>query len=232
MLNELKDRVCRANIDLVHQGLVVQTFGNVSGVDRESGHVVIKPSGVSYDQMKPKQMVVLSLATGEIVEGDLRPSSDTPTHLAFYRAFESVGGVVHTHSTYASAWAQARRDLPAFGTTHADFFHGPIPITRELTADEIADDYEANTGTVIVERFAELDPAAMPAVLVAGHGPFAWGPTVEKAVENGVALEIVARLAIETLRINADAQPLSQAQLNKHFFRKHGPGAYYGQEGK
>jgi len=232
MLNELKERVCQANIDLVHQGLVVQTFGNVSGVDRESGHVVIKPSGVSYDQMKPKQMVVLSLATGEIVEGDLRPSSDTPTHLAFYRAFESVGGVVHTHSTYASAWAQARRDLPAFGTTHADFFHGPIPITRELTADEIADDYEANTGTVIVERFAELDPAAMPAVLVAGHGPFAWGPTVEKAVENGVALEIVARLAIETLRINADAQPLSQAQLNKHFFRKHGPGAYYGQEGK
>lgn len=232
MLNELKERVCQANIDLVHQGLVVQTFGNVSGVDRESGHVVIKPSGVSYNQMKPRQMVVLSLGSGEIVEGDLRPSSDTPTHLAFYRAFESVGGVVHTHSTYASAWAQARRHLPAFGTTHADFFHGPIPITRELTAEEIADDYEANTGAVSVERFADLDPAAMPAVLVAGHGPFAWGPTVEKAVENGVALEIVARLAIETLRINPDAQPLSQAQLNKHFFRKHGPGAYYGQEGK
>jgi len=232
MLDDLKKRVCQANIDLVHQGLVVQTFGNASGVDRDSGHVVIKPSGVSYDQLKPKQMVVLELETGRIVEGDLRPSSDTPTHLALYREFESLGGVVHTHSVYASAWAQARCELPALGTTHADFFHGAIPVTRELTAEEIADDYEANTGAVIVERFARLDPASMPAALVAGHGPFAWGPTVEKAVENGVALEIVARLASETLRVNPDAPPLSQAQLDKHFFRKHGPDAYYGQDNR
>ena len=230
MLDELRQRVCQANLDLVSEGLVAGTFGNVSGIDRASGHVVIKPSGVSYETLTPEQLVVLSLATGEVVEGDLNPSSDTPTHLALYRAFENIGGVVHTHSTFASAWAQARREIPVLGTTHADFFHGPVPVTRELTTDEIAGDYEANTGGVIVERFAEIDPGHIPAALVGGHGPFAWGPTVEAAVESAVALEIVARLACETLRINADAQPLSPAQLDQHFFRKHGPDASYGQK--
>jgi len=230
MLDTLKQRVCQANLDLVTQGLVVQTFGNASGVDRDSGQMVIKASGVPYDAMTADDMVVVSLETGEVIGSDLRPSSDTPTHLSIYKAFAGVGGVIHTHSTTASAWAQARKEIPALGTTHADFFHGPVPITRELTTEEIADAYEANTGEVIVERFADLDPGEMPAVLVAGHGPFAWGPTVEKAVENAVALEIVARLAIETLRISPRPQPLSQAQLDKHFFRKHGPGAYYGQE--
>ena len=232
MLEELKQRVCQANLDLVTQGLVVQTFGNASGVDRDSGQMVIKASGVPYDTMTADHMVVVSLETGEVVGSDLRPSSDTPTHLSLYRAFAAVGGVVHTHSIHAGAWAQARKEIPALGTTHADFFHGAIPITRELSPDEIADAYEANTGAVIVERFAEIDPGHMPAVLVAGHGPFAWGPTVAKAVENAVALEIVARLAIETVRVSPDPQPLSQAQLDKHFFRKHGPEAYYGQENK
>ena len=230
MLAKLRQRVCRANLDLVAKGLVAGTFGNVSGIDRDGGRVVIKPSGVSYETLTPEQLVVLSLETGETIEGDLNPSSDTPTHLALYRAFESIGGVVHTHSTFASAWAKARREIPVLGTTHADFFHGPVPVTRELTADEIAGDYEANTGVVIVERFAQLDPGHIPAALVGGHGPFTWGPTVEAAVESAVALEIVARLACETLRINADAQPLSPAQLDQHFFRKHGPDASYGQK--
>jgi L-ribulose-5-phosphate 4-epimerase len=232
MLEQLKQRVCKANLDLVTQGLVVQTFGNASGIDRDSGQMVIKASGVPYENMTAEDMVVVSLDTGEVIGSDLRPSSDTPTHLALYRAFTTIGGVIHTHSIKASAWAQARKEIPPLGTTHADFFHGPVPIARELTKDEIADAYEANTGLVIIERFAELDPGEMPAVLVAGHGPFAWGPTVEKAVENAVALEIVAQLAIETLRISPDPQPLSQAQLDKHFLRKHGPGAYYGQENK
>ena len=232
MLSDLKARVCQANFDLTSRGLVMGTFGNASGIDRDSGHVVIKPSGASYEQMRPKRMVVVSLDTGEVVEGKLRPSSDTATHLAIYRAFESVGGVVHTHSLRASAWAQARRELPPLGTTHADSFHGPVPITRELTAEEIADAYEANTGAAIVERFAGLDPAAMPAVLVAGHGPFAWGGTPEEAVNNAEALEMVAALAERTLAINTDAPLLSQAQLDKHFLRKHGPGACYGQESR
>ena len=230
MLDELKQRVCQANLDLVSEGLVAGTFGNVSGIDRASGYVVIKPSGVSYETLTPEQLVVLSLETGETIEGDLNPSSDTPTHLALYRAFESIGGVVHTHSTFASAWAQARREIPVLGTTHADFFHGPVPVTRELTADEIAGDYEANTGAVIVERFADSDPGHMPAVLVAGHGPFAWGPTVEIAVENAAALETAARMASDTLAIRSDAQSLSPAQLDQHFFRKHGPDATYGQD--
>jgi len=232
MLEQLKKRVCKANLDLVTQGLVVQTFGNASGIDRESGQMVIKASGVPYDTMTADDMVVVSLETGEVIGSDLRPSSDTPTHLALYREFAGIGGVIHTHSIKASAWAQARKEIPPLGTTHADFFHGAVPITRELSPEEIADAYEANTGLVIIERFAEIDAGEMPAVLVAGHGPFAWGPTVEKAVENAVALEIVAQLAIETLCISPKPQPLSQAQLDKHFFRKHGPGAYYGQENK
>ena len=232
MLEDLKQRVCQANLDLVTQGLVVQTFGNASSIDRDSGRMVIKASGVPYDTMTADDMVVVSLETGEVIGSDLRPSSDTPTHLSLYRGFADIGGVIHTHSTKASAWAQARKEIPALGTTHADFFHGPVPITRELLPEEIADAYELNTGLVILERFVELDPGEMPAVLVAGHGPFAWGPTVEKAVEYAVALEIVATLAIETLRISPKPQPLSQAQLDKHFFRKHGPGAYYGQENK
>lgn len=230
MLDELKQRVCQANLDLVRHGLVVQTFGNASGVDRQSGHVVIKPSGVPYEGMTPEQMVVLSLETGDVVEGDLRPSSDAPTHLALYRAFDGLGGVIHTHSVSATAWAQARQELPVLGTTHADFFHGPVPVARELTAAEIAGDYEANTGAVIVERFADSDPEHIPAVLVAGHGPFAWGPTVEIAVENAAALETAARMASDTLAIRSDAQSLSPAQLDQHFFRKHGPDATYGQD--
>lgn len=229
MLEELKQRVCAANLKLVSEGLVIQTWGNVSGVDRPSGHVVIKPSGVAYDAMKPEQMVVVSLETGQVVEGDLRPSSDAPTHVVLYRAFADIGGVVHTHSLYATAWAQALRDIPALGTTHADYFYGAVPCTRQMTPDEIRNDYEANTGDVIVERFAELKALDFPGVLVASHAPFAWGATVEKAVENAVVLENVARLASETLRLNAAVQPMPQELLDKHFLRKHGPDAYYGQ---
>ncbi len=230
MLEELKKQVCEANLALVSKGLVLETFGNVSGVDRESGHVVIKPSGVAYDGMKPKHMVVVSLATGATVEGDYRPSSDTLTHLILYRAFKAIGGVVHTHSLHATAWAQARREIPALGTTHADYFHGPVPCTRPLTLQEIRVAYEENTGKVIIERFAELDPLHFPAALVSNHGPFAWGSDVAKAVENAVALEYSARLAAETLRLNPAAKPMPAALLDKHFFRKHGPKAYYGQK--
>jgi L-ribulose-5-phosphate 4-epimerase len=230
MLEKLKRKVCQANLQLVRDGLVVLTWGNVSGIDRASGHVVIKPSGVPYDDMKPEHMVVVSLASGKVVEGKLKPSSDTATHLELYRAFEHIGGVVHTHSLYATAWAQARRDIPATGTTHADYFYGPIPCTRGLTSKEITTDYELNTGRVIVERFQKLDPLAIPAVLVANHAPFAWGRSVEHAVENAVVLEYIARLANETLRANPAAKTMPQALLDKHFFRKHGPGAYYGQK--
>ncbi|HVM62023.1 MAG TPA: L-ribulose-5-phosphate 4-epimerase [Verrucomicrobiae bacterium] len=230
MLDQLKQIVCDANRQLVREGLVVQTWGNVSGVDRASGHLVIKPSGVPYDAMAPEHMVVVSLEAGEVVEGDLRPSSDTPTHLILYRAFKEIGGIVHTHSLYATAWAQARRDLPALGTTHADYFHGPVPGTRLLTASEIKQDYEANTGRVIVEKFKKLDPLHVPGVLVASHAPFAWGATVEKAVENAIVLEHLARLASETLRIKPSVKPMPRVLLDKHFLRKHGRGAYYGQK--
>jgi len=230
MLEELKKQVCEANLRLLAEGLVVQTFGNVSGIDRSSGNIVIKPSGVSYDDMKPEHMVVVSLRTGDVVEGDLRPSSDTPSHIELYRAFNGIGGVVHTHSLYATAWAQGRREILVLGTTHADYFHGPVPVTRALTAEEIQHDYEANTGKVMVERFASLDPLRMQAVLVAGHGPFVWGPSPDKAVENAVALEYIARLASETLRIEPYPKPISGALLDKHFLRKHGPDAYYGQK--
>jgi L-ribulose-5-phosphate 4-epimerase len=229
MLEQLKKAVCQANLDLVAEGLVIQTWGNVSGIDRQKNLVVIKPSGVPYDEMKPHHMVVVALDSGEVVEGKLRPSSDTDTHLILYRAFTGIGGVVHTHSLYATAWAQAHRPVPALGTTHADYFHGAIPCTRQLKPREINQDYEANTGHVIVETFARRDPLSCPAVLVASHGPFAWGKTVADAVHNAVVFEHVARLASETFRVFSSVKPMQQVLLDKHFFRKHGPGAYYGQ---
>jgi len=230
MLEDLKKDVCAANLKLVDEGLVVQTFGNVSGIDRDGGHVVIKPSGVSYEQLKPRNMVVVSLGTGEVVEGDLRPSSDTPAHLELYRAFAEIGGVSHTHSLYASAWAQAQKEIPPLGTTHADYFYGPVPCTRPLKPEEIRDEYEANTGKVIVERFQGLACASLPGVLVAQHGPFTWGASPEDAVDNAARLEYIARLAAETIRIEPYPTPALRELLRKHFLRKHGPNAYYGQE--
>jgi L-ribulose-5-phosphate 4-epimerase len=230
MLDALKASVCKANLDLVREGLVIQTFGNVSGIDRKRGLMVIKPSGVSYDVMKPEHMVVVSLESGATVEGDLRPSSDTATHLVLYRAFGDIGGITHTHSLHATAWAQAKRPIPAFGTTHADYWHGEIPCTRAMTEAEINGDYEANTGAVIVERFRGLEPMRCPAVLVASHGPFTWGKDAADAVHNGAILEYVARLASESLRINPQLEPMQSVLLDKHFLRKHGPKAYYGQK--
>jgi L-ribulose-5-phosphate 4-epimerase len=229
MLPHLKSQVCRANLELVSEGLVVETWGNASGIDRERGLVVIKPSGVPYAGMKPEHMVVLALETGQVVEGSLQPSSDAPTHLVLYRAFQEIGGVVHTHSLYATAWAQARMGIPSYGTTQADYWYGEVPCTRLLTTKEIKSEYEANTGHVIVERFKDLDPLQHPAVLVASHGPFTWGKDVAAGVRNAVVLEFVARLARETLCINPKARPMQPVLLDKHFLRKHGPGAYYGQ---
>lgn len=231
MLQELKERVCAANSRLVAEGLVVETFGNASAVDRGAGIMIIKPSGVSYADLRPDHMVAVSLAEGAVVDGTLRPSSDTPTHLVLYRSFPDIGGIVHTHSLHATAWAQARREIPALGTTHADYFDGPVPCTRLMTPAEIRGDYEANTGRVIVERFCATDPMSCPGVLVAAHGPFAWGRSVEEAVHHAVILEYLARLAGETLRIDPTARRMQRALLEKHFRRKHGPGAYYGQEG-
>jgi len=230
MLEELKRQVCKANLDLVREGLVIQTWGNASGVDRERGLVVIKPSGVSYDGIKPEQMVVVSLADGRVVEGDLKPSSDTPTHLVLYRAFKGIGGIVHTHSLYATAWAQAQRKIPSYGTTQADYWHGEVPCTRQMKPAEIKNDYETNTGRVIVETFKKINPADHPAVLVAGHGPFAWGKNVDAAVHNASVLEFIARLASETLRINPKTKPMQSVLVDKHFHRKHGAKAYYGQK--
>jgi L-ribulose-5-phosphate 4-epimerase len=232
MLTDLKKQVCRANLDLVKEGLVIQTWGNVSGVDRERDLMVIKPSGVPYDGMAPKHMVVVSLKTGKVVEGRLKPSSDTPTHLVLYRAFPKIGGVVHTHSLYATAWAQACTGLPAYGTTQADYWYGDVPCTRKMKPAEIKKDYEANTGDVIVETFKKLkfDPNQHPAVLVASHGPFTWGKDAHDAVHNAVVLEFIARLAGETLRVNPKTPPMQSVLLDKHFLRKHGPGAYYGQK--
>ena len=230
MLEELKRLVCEANLDLVREGLVIQTWGNASGIDRVRSLVVIKPSGVPYDDLKPEHMVVVSLDTGKVVDGNLKPSSDTPTHLVLYRAFKGVGGVVHTHSLYATAWAQARRAIPPLGTTHADYWYSDVPCTRLLTAKEIKTEYEANTGRVIVETFKKLDPMQHPAVLVASHGPFTWGKDAHDAAHNAVALEFVARLASETMRINPKTKPMQSALLNKHFLRKHGLKAYYGQK--
>ena len=230
MLEELRQRVYRANRALVEADLVIQTWGNVSGLDAEAGLMVIKPSGVAYEAMSPENMVVVSLETGQVVEGDLRPSSDAPTHLELYRGLKGLGGVAHTHSLYATAWAQARRRIPPLGTTHADYFYGPVPCTRAMTDEEIQDGYEANTGKVIVERFSDLDPAALPGVLVADHGPFTWGPTPEKAVESAVIVEHLAKLASISLGIDPYPKQVSRALLDKHYLRKHGPGAYYGQK--
>jgi L-ribulose-5-phosphate 4-epimerase len=228
MLEALREEVLAANLELVRRGLVLYTFGNASGISREHGLVIIKPSGVSYDAMQPADLVVTDLQ-GNVVEGGLRPSSDLPTHLALYQTFAGIGGVVHTHSTYATIWAQARREIPCFGTTHADTFRGPIPVTEMLSPAEIENDYEWNTGQSIVRRFRGLDPLAMPAVLVAGHAPFCWAPNVAAAAQLAVILEEVARMALETLEVNPGAAPLPDVLRDKHFLRKHGPGAYYGQ---
>jgi L-ribulose-5-phosphate 4-epimerase len=229
MLESLKKAVCQANLDLVEEGLVVQTFGNASGLDRTRGLMVIKPSGVSYAALQPSQMVVVALAGGKVVEGKLRPSSDTETHLELYRAFSGIGGIVHTHSLHATAWAQTGQPIPALGTTHADYFRGEVPCTRQLTPAEIKTDYEGNTGRVIVERFKGLDPLHYPGVLVAQHGPFTWGGDVAAAVQTAAALEFVARLAAETLRLRPGAPGMQDELRHKHFFRKHGPSAHYGQ---
>src|SRR5262245_26749964 len=232
MLEQLKAAVCRANLDLVAKGLVIETWGNASGVDRKSGLLVIKPSGVSYDGMKPEHMVVVSLADGKVVEGNLKPSSDTPTHLVLYRKFTDIGGVVHTHSLFATAWAQACKPLLAYGTTQADYWYGDVPCTRQMKPAEIKNDYETNTGEVIVETFKKLklDPQQHPAVLVASHGPFTWGRDVHDAVHNAGVLEFIAKLNSETLLINPKLKPMQSELLDKHFLRKHGPGAYYGQK--
>ena len=232
MLEKLKAEVCRANLDLVRKGLVIETWGNASGVDRARGLMVIKPSGVPYDGMLPRHMVVVSLATGKVVDGQLKPSSDTDTHLVLYRAFPQIGGVVHTHSLYATAWAQAQRGLPSYGTTQADYWYGDVPCTRLLKPAEIKNDYEANTGKVIVDTFKKLkfDPMQHPAVLVASHGPFTWGADVADAVHNAGVLEFIAQLASETLKLNPNLKPMQSVLLDKHFMRKHGLKATYGQK--
>ena len=239
MLEELKEKVFRANLDLVKHGLVIFTWGNVSGIDREKGLVVIKPSGVSYDTMKASDMVVVSLETGKVVEGDLNPSSDTPTHLVLYKAFPEIGGVVHTHSTYATAWAQAGFDLPNIGTTHADYFHDDIPCTRDMKKAEVFGEYEKETGNVIVERFKNLNPNDTPAVLVKNHGPFAWGTDPDNAVHNAVVLEQVAKMGFISLTLNITTldvinhkPSMNKLLIEKHYSRKHGPNAYYGQKKK
>jgi L-ribulose-5-phosphate 4-epimerase len=228
MLDALRKEVCQANRRLVTLGLVIHTFGNVSGLDRETGRVVIKPSGVAYDALTPDAMVVVTL-DGQVVEGDSRPSSDTPTHLELYRTFGDLGGICHTHSRYATMFAQAGRGIPCLGTTHADVFHGEVPVTRPLTSAEVAGKYEKNTGRVIAESFRESDAGAMPAVLVAQHGPFTWGRSPEAAVEASWMLEEVATMAFGTLQIEPNAPPIPDYLLEKHHRRKHGPDAYYGQ---
>jgi len=253
MYEELRQKVCQANLDLERHGLVVFTWGNVSGIDRETRVVAIKPSGVAYSELTPDKMVLLDL-DGNVLEGSLHPSSDTPTHLELYRGFEQIGGICHTHSLYATMWAQAERELPCLGTTHADHFYGPVPVTEVMTRDEIEQDYERNTGKVIVRRFevsprlsagvprplaganapaaaGAVDPLQMPAVLVANHGPFTWGKTPAESVENAVVLERVAQMAFGTFLLNARQGAISQALLDKHYLRKHGQDAYYGQKG-
>jgi len=229
VLEQLKAKVCQANVELKTQKLVLYSWGNVSGIDREKGIVAIKPSGVAYDELRPEAIVLLSL-DGKVVEGNLNPSSDTPTHLELYRKFDGIGGICHTHSKYATMWAQACKDIPCLGTTGADNFYGDVPVTALMTKEQIESDYELNTGKVIVERFKNLDPAQMQAVLVANHGPFTWGEDGDKAVENAVVLEEVAAMALGTMQINPQQQSISQVLLDKHYLRKHGKGAYYGQK--
>lgn len=231
MLEELKKAVLAANLALVKHGLVVFTWGNVSGIDREKGLVVIKPSGVSYDTMTVEDMVVVDLHTGVTVEGKWKPSSDTPTHLALYRAFPTLGGIVHTHSRWATSWAQAGRGIPAYGTTHGDYFYGEIPCTRKMTPEEIGGEYELETGNVIVETFNNrgIDAAQVPAVLVYSHGPFAWGTDPMDSVHNAVVLEELAFMAYHTMQMRPDIEPMQQELLDKHYLRKHGANAYYGQ---
>ena len=238
MLEELKEKVFRANLDLVKHGLVIFTWGNVSAIDRASGLVVIKPSGVSYETMRAEDMVVVDL-DGKVVEGDLRPSSDTPTHLVLYKAFPEIGGVVHTHSTYATAWAQAGLDIPNIGTTHADYFHDNIPCTRDMRKPEVFGEYEKETGNVIVERFNGMNPNDTPAVLVKNHGPFTWGTDADNAVHNAVVLEQVAKMAFVSMTLNlttldvVNHKPsMNKLLIEKHYSRKHGPNAYYGQKKK
>lgn len=229
MLNELKQEVLEANLALVAEGLVLGTWGNASGIDRASGLVVIKPSGVPYDGMSADHMVVVDM-DGNVVEGDLKPSSDTATHVVLYKAFPEVGGVVHTHSHYATCWAQACRSIPCYGTTHADYFYGNVPVTDPMSEAEVAEAYEHNTGEVIVRRFTGLEPLHYPGVLVAQHGPFAWGATPAKSVESAVVMEEVARMALHTEQLHPGHAPIPQYLLDKHFLRKHGAAAYYGQE--
>ena len=232
LLEELREQVLKANLELVHAGLVLYTFGNASGIDRNEGLVAIKPSGVPYETMRPSDIVVTDM-DGKVVEGKMKPSSDLDTHIILYKHFSSIGGVVHTHSTYATSWAQAGKAIPAFGTTHADYFWGPVPVTNPLTDDEINGNYVLNTGLAIVRRFQEnggLDPMATPAALVAGHAPFTWGPTPADAAHTAVVLETVARMAMITLSINPECAGVSKALLDRHYFRKHGPKATYGQK--
>ena len=231
-LPDLREEVWRANQALVRGGLVTLSFGNASGVDRAASVLVIKPSGVPYDELLPEHLVVVSLEDGRVVEGELRPSSDTPTHLALYRRYPEIGGGVHTHSTAATAWAQAGRAIPPLGTTHADHFHGPVPVTRQMREAEVAGEYEAETGAVIIETLdgLALSAAEMPAALVASHGPFTWGRDAQDAADNATALEAVAAMASRTFALNPDAQPIARYLLERHFRRKHGPDAYYGQK--
>jgi L-ribulose-5-phosphate 4-epimerase len=229
----LKENVCAANKEISRTGLAILTWGNASEVDREAGVFAIKPSGVDYDSLTPADIVIVSLETGEKVEGDLNPSSDTPTHWWLFKQFPGIGGIVHTHSAQATAWAQAKKNLPTFGTTHSDYFYGDVPCARELTEEEVTGEYELNTGKVIVEHFEQngIDAAQMPAVLVASHAPFVWGATAAKAVENGVVLEEVAGMALNSLAINPALEAVPGYLLDKHFLRKHGVNAYYGQGG-
>ncbi|NLD24426.1 MAG: L-ribulose-5-phosphate 4-epimerase [Bacteroidales bacterium] len=226
-LNRLKQQVYQANIDIVKHGLVIFTWGNVSAIDREKNLVVIKPSGVSYDNMKSDDMVVVDME-GKVLEGKYKPSSDTSTHLELYKAFPEIGGVVHTHSTYATAWAQSGLDIPNIGTTHADYFSDDIPCTRDMTEEEVKGDYEKDTGTVIIERFKELNPVHVPGVLVKNHGPFSWGKDANDAVHNAVVLEQVAKMAFIAYQVNPNLT-MNKLLIQKHFLRKHGPDAYYGQ---
>jgi L-ribulose-5-phosphate 4-epimerase len=227
-LNRLREEVYEANLELVRRGLVTYTFGNASGMLRDEDLVAIKPSGVPYEKLRPADLVIVRL-DGTLVEGSMRPSSDLPTHLVLYRAFPTIGGVVHTHSPFATSWAQAGREIPCLGTTHADYFHGPVPVTDHLHSGEIEGDYERNTGDAIVRRFAKLDPASFPSVLVAGHAPFCWGPTADAAAHTAVILEEIARMAFYTVTLNAAVAPISSTLHDKHFLRKHGASRYYGQ---